>query len=720
MRAVCRRSMSRVEESLFGSLDGKGRISFEPFASPDFHGGLGGILYEGQCIGTKLVVKERAPLDRMVGGVKHGGLHRFLAVRRGVTMTGRVRIFDLQDDDLAAIAAWRDRLNVGLARLGGVVAEGDGQVAMSVSGIKVRGKRRTPVPALPEPGIVESPATLNWAPLTPAAVMDTAPPLPESVEPYAMNPYDFVPFPRGDGGAGPYIAPVLCSVAAWEGLSEIEEDLLSGRLTVRLDALQPVFVAGRWTGDPRHGHWQFHRAQGGAAVPGASIRGMLRSYVEAAWNCWVSTYTRNAPEAADVMQLHRDQPYGKRYGGGRDRNGRYVGFNTDTSWRDYSGVDGKGPRKPEIAQALPKPYVPRAAVASTTGVDVATFLFGAVLDPEGEDREGFALRSRVSVGDAMLDAGSLSNTWWYPDLGGRALLGGAKPSKSSMMYFEVEGGTVRKRETAGHLVAQFSAGPFRGRKFYFHQDARLCAKSYRDTGSKVNCWARAQGANTVKRHVEALDIGGSAEFHIWFDRVPACCLSLLLDALSPSSGVRHKLGGLKAFGFGSVSLTPIRLELFGTGSNGRLVRRTQDENSFKNRPSKATDWQWACDARAYRMSDLYLRYLLTYPQDPQVAPIFCYPAFGTDRRRSAIERGFAVPNAVDVLGRLPDGGRRAVFSDVAKYFNRKRADRKRKITLHLGLLQRGSQFFPEVCRRSLRAGEQAADLTDVIHSKAKR
>ena len=710
MRAVCERYEQSVVESLFGTTEAKGRISFDALVV-DGSGEPLAALYEGMPLnGTDapvadpaFVLKNRAPHDRMVGGVKHGGPHTFLAVRRGSTLRGRMRIADVADGDLAAVTLWRDRLNSGVARLGGAGAEGDGRVAVSVTAIGAGGKA-IELP-LPEDSLVDAATPLvGWAPVVPLEPPGPVPPVVESREHYAMNPYDFVPFPRD--GAGALIEPVLWPLEDWEAPPEDEElGLLSGCITVRCEVLQPVFVGGRWVGAQHHGHWQFHRAGAQPAIPGASIRGMLRSYIEAAWNGWVSVYTRNDPSRGV-------EPYAKSY------QHRYCGFNSDTTWSDPSGDDGRGPRKPAVPQSLPEPFVPRAKKARKTGVDLASFLFGIVLDPEGDDEEGFSLRSRLLVGDAVVGQAQLAAGYWYPDVARDALLGGAKPVKSSMLYFDVAGATVKKRTTANRAIAQFTAGPFRGRKFYFHQDWERCAGSYGDAQSDDNCWARQPAAGAIiRRGVEAVKPGESVTFEVWFDRLPPCCLDLLLEALSPSSGIVHKLGGLKAFGYGSVRLHPVDLRLY-SSVGGRVTRCSDDETLFTERPqSDADHWVWACDPRAFTPSDRHLRYLLTYPAEPAAAPIFCYPAFGSRAANGALEKGFAVANAAGVLRDI-DVPRAATVDDIAAYYDLPPGDTRRKITQHLGLLQRGSRRFPTVLHRALRDGEKWEDLATLVHRDA--
>jgi hypothetical protein len=446
----------------------------------------------------------------------------------------------------------------------------------------------------------------------------------------------------------------------------------------------------------------------------------------------VSSYSRNDASG---------HPYGKSHGS------RYVGFNTDTKWQDYAGPRQDRP-KDEMPQALPEVYVPRMSKAKSQGIDLATFLFGAVLEPEGPeagsdaaDSEGHAVRSRVVVSDSRVGVDDLvKDVYWYPDVDGDALLGGAAPSKSSMMYFDLGDVVSRHVEIQGRNgllkfdFAQFYAGPFRGRKFYFHQDWKRCVDSYRDPQSRVNFWAAAQGnqVGTRQRHVEAMRPGASARFEVRFRRLPEKCVRLLVEALAPSSGIRHKLGGLKPFGFGSICLRPSGLRLYRV-QNGCLARDSQREGEMREALgaelsgfeagvwSRAATWAWACDEDAFSCSDFRLRYLLSYPGEIEKAPIFCYPAYLQDRGAGALKRGFAVPNAASVLGGSAAIGqhRPARIDDVLAYFDLPERDRNRKITQHLGLLQRRSRFFPAVCRRALRGEEELADMTDFIHWDAK-
>ncbi|RMD83769.1 MAG: hypothetical protein D6815_05715, partial [Candidatus Dadabacteria bacterium] len=563
LRGVARSFLSRVcaefrnprhPTDLFGSTEAGGRIEFEN-AVPDMPG-ISPWRYEDLELraaeSPPMRVHERGPVDRTTAGAKAGGLHRFAGVEKGNTFKGRILIRDVTEYDVALLRLWRAAVNERQLALGGVGAAGFGLVQLEFGSPKLlpcsliideceaegqedgenrcRRQRIEQELAGINSGCVDCRSPRQSGPTEePSACVARDAPAPaeqsgsndEEKHKHYMNPFDFVPFPRNSQGK--LIGPVTKTIAEWErgdalgGAESEAAELLSGTMTVSLKALQPVHIMGRRAEKKPFAGFRFHREATGPVIPGASLRGMLRSYIEARWNCWVSIYTRNADwyrhkeRGEDVPPKTDNNPYMRKYGE------RYVGFNTDTDWQDWSRQRGW---KRKISPAIPGEFLPPEPDTeewTSRRIDLATFLFGAVLqDRAREQRRSTdeyrdpALRGRLRFGSAALKEECLDNdTYWIPDLQtppsrknpnaeeSDAFIGGAKPSKSTMWYFRP--GTVRYRRTGRHTVAQFVAGEFRGRKFYFHQDWQTCVETYLDPGSQENFWARGRKKNDVFR-----------------------------------------------------------------------------------------------------------------------------------------------------------------------------------------------------------------------------
>jgi CRISPR/Cas system CSM-associated protein Csm3 (group 7 of RAMP superfamily) len=764
-------------DRVFGTTDSRGQIEFENAAPCD------GQTLRWQCedhdrdAGETLPnpavrVAERGPVDRITQGAKSGGLHHFMAVEKGASFSGRILLRDATAEDMALLRVWAAALSAGLLTIGGVGAAGYGQcsIAFDKKDIRVlRGGALAPVAieALPSPlrdeiGSLTSEQSSKGASLTeelrkiaatlvaakskPAPAKSSARAQRAASDPthaHYMNPYDFVPFPTVDlptVHGGNYIAPITRTLAEWEKLDR----LVSGKLVVRLTALQPVHVLGRRNGVL----FQFHRVAGKPVIPGASLRGMLRAFIEARWNGCVSSYSRNAdwymndkgfPPETDRNPYMR--VYGKTPNGKTRADGRYAGFNTETQWQDYSSP--KKLWKTVTAPSIPAVFLPPEPIEGMTGrkIDLATFLFGAVWhtrprpsgQAESEEKEP-ALRGRVRVSDSVLDS-QLGNHYWIPDLQARdkrtecwkesdAFLGGAKPSRSSMSYFRYGDVAFRritvetKKGSRTLEIAQFLGSEFRGRKFYFHQNWQECVASYLNPNDGENFWAQGRDQGEVsQRHLECLAPKQSATFEIHFHRLPWRCVALLLAALeNPGTNIRHKLGYAKPFGFGSVDLTVQSGEIYSVHPEAgtyRLERSPLDTEAIEilRRIAATADWAWACDETAYRRSERWLRYILTYPNENDLRThLFTYPGFKAGAASPWV-RGFALPNEnPGSVINLFSCSRTATLDDAVKYWN------SGKHTLDIGLYQRRSTHFGAVCNRAQLDGET---LIDFIHCEAK-
>jgi hypothetical protein len=206
-----------------------------------------------------------------------------------------------------------------------------------------------------------------------------------------------------------------------------------------------------------------------------------------------------------------------------------------------------------------------------------------------------------------------------------------------------------------------------------------------------------------------------APFQIHFDRLPRRFLLLLLAALEPSDPVRHKVGYGKSFGFGSVRFRVTRVirRQVGGAESGFSLQQTDEDVEALWRAVAAEKWSWACDPVALEDSDRWLRYILTYPSERLLqSQLFLYPAL----------KKFWTPNPPGIIGLTNPGDKKAAaVADAKRYWNEYEKTRQApqpygKQALDLGLYQRKSPDFVDVCARATLKGEKRLD--EMIHKEA--
>jgi len=346
------------------------------------------------------------------------------------------------------------------------------------------------------------------------------------------NPFDFVPFVES--------GPNLYSLQEFEG----QDNLLTGYLTVRIKALTPVHIVGEQDAEASEPtnkreiaegkknytiiESRFFRRNGVALIPSSTIRGCLRSFLEAATNGWVSQFT----------------PYYK-----KKRKDHKHGFKVDAN----AQVDNHNLFDTQIPAALNEKYI--LPSESTDMVDIPSFLFGCT--PE----EGRARKGRVIIEDAMVSQGRLNDdkTYIIPDIKDTAFMGGPKPSASSWWYqypHQIRLSNFKDSKGRHREGVDFIGSGYRGRKFYFHQDPKECVKLY-----TANTWPKRDHHSLYSIPIECLKPGFETEdFQIYFEEIPESLLKILILALTPGSPgtepgkptLRHKLGYAKAYGYGSI------------------------------------------------------------------------------------------------------------------------------------------------------------------------
>ncbi|NLW36111.1 MAG: hypothetical protein GXY80_11630 [Syntrophorhabdus aromaticivorans] len=546
-----------------------------------------------------------------------------------------------------------------------------------------------------------------------------------------MNPFDFIPF-HGE--------PLLKTVDEW--IEDGREALLSGRILVRLRALTPLNVTGRiQTRGKAMSFRQFYRqtppgemgTQSLPCVPGSSIKGALRSFTEALTNGFISSYNIGSEGIGTDGGGHPDYHkglYAKKQGHPLRRPpivGRHIGFLTASYSPDIAGKTfpvptGKTKTRSffEFKGVLPKAFALPERLTAETPIDVASVLFGiTALPSESKQKEGAgALRGRVVFSDAYFPRDALTTRGHHPkalDLNGKAAFGAPNPSISNWWYFTPR--TVGKRIVNGEENAEFIGYRLRGRKFYFHQDPAPCIEYYKKK------WTHMP-AKLEYYDVESVSAGKDSQpFSIMFRKLPMSLLRLLLFILSPADSVRHKLGALKPFGFGSVEFAVEKVEIEKRGFD-RLASRSLSGNDLFSESDDLKVWALPIAGNAGdpkkgntrdtrveclaeqglidRASWQWLRFVLHYPDElKNQERLFIYPVYRQKRAHepplSPEEKGFAQTILMEDLPKKAP----------AKSWQLAQELYDKKLTIHFDVYQKNASNFDLV--------RKAAGLPDFDH-----
>jgi CRISPR/Cas system CSM-associated protein Csm3 (group 7 of RAMP superfamily) len=528
------------------------------------------------------------------------------------------------------------------------------------------------------------------------------------------NPFWFVPT-HGDTAAclplekwGVYDPKTRRVPAAAQAGSPRE--LLTGRVVMTLTTITPLHVAGKIEASPgpqmKMRHFYRRKRIGADGEPeelpvieGSSVRGTVRAYIEALTNGVASSYTvgfehssrdpKRGPYAKQFNSRHLGfwvgpAPGTKEGGNSRERREAFastfsVGGGTRHVFGSAGGrdvIDGGAHLwvPPKLGDRLGTDLAPTGADLHPVAADAATLMFGLVtLDAETktepdkkEDKARpapvHALRGRVRFGDVWFRGADLEiSQEGSLDLPTAAGMGGPKPSRSTWWYFPPAEVRLRRVRQGAFVTAEFvGARSYRGRKFYFHQDPTRCIRWYRSN------WGHQSLRTVPTERVK----GGttSSEFVVEFENLPRCLVELLLVALRPSCGVRHKLGGLKPFGYGSVEFNVNRVELerrgpesldlsasrWRTDQSLTVLAQGTDTTKYPNFAKQQEGREMALkDAEGNwlaSMSAWSLLRTIAYCPKPQAMEseprLFAYPVFFSPPRgvqAHPLERGFAYP-----------------------------------------------------------------------------
>jgi CRISPR/Cas system CSM-associated protein Csm3 (group 7 of RAMP superfamily) len=363
------------------------------------------------------------------------------------------------------------------------------------------------------------------------------------------NPFDFVPFANKK--------PELKTTEQWLALGNLK----TGRITVALKALTPVHIVGvqPMNGQNIH-HSLFYQRHDTPYIPGSSLRGVLRAFIEAACNGWASQLT---PYYQEEKKRHT-------YG--------------------FKVLEQETPKDAKIFDLISElPAVDEPFCVPGTlkeGMDLASFLFGYVPGKsEGKDLFNTAWKGRITIDDVAVKPSQLSpitgnNTHTIPDLLNKsAFMGGPRPSASSWWYQKPY--TIIEDVYDG---LRLIGSGFRGRKFYFHQDSNKCIEYYNNS----NDWN-----NLYFFPIQCLEKGCSVSFDLLFNNIPEQLLNIVMFTLEPGMYIRHKIGYGKAYGYGSIELSVKEVVFQGKGyedakivDHNALLRNIYNELLIYNEQNK--------------------------------------------------------------------------------------------------------------------------------------
>ncbi|NTW70277.1 MAG: hypothetical protein HGB23_10620 [Chlorobiaceae bacterium] len=483
------------------------------------------------------------------------------------------------------------------------------------------------------------------------------------------NPFDFVPFAEGE--------PTLKTPEEWLAYG----NLRTGSIKVEMKTLTPVHIVGEQRMEGKNiKESLFYERHGQHYIPGSSIKGVLRGFIEAACNGWASQLTPYYPRT-------------------KKNNRHTYGFKV------INNIELEKDESIDINNVCSIPEKLVIPENIQNGIDLPSFLFGFV-PGKSSDNEKFntSWKSRISIFDAevTLPLSSIKdkNSYTIPDLkDSDAFMGGPHPSASSWWYQHPN--IVKKNEQEQFTNYHFLGTGFRGRKFYFHQDPKKCIKEY----NKIMEWG---WLNFFP--VECVEKGSSITFDIFFNNVPEQLLNIFYYALEPDKRICHKIGYGKAYGYGSIEFSILKIDYHSKGFKEsittdpavtrELIRKKivdskdGDENSIYNLLDKAT-------------LDI-LSFILWY-EEP-LKHVFTYPVPG--------DGGFNVSLAQEKRTEHNRALKRSIENALRKYnlvFSEDRITMTEKMardianslynikpTLHFEVYQENSEFYNEIRQKRLK------------------
>jgi len=400
------------------------------------------------------------------------------------------------------------------------------------------------------------------------------------------NPFGFVPFAQE--------SPTLKSTDEW---LKIDEKLVTGYLNYQITALTPIHIVGQQQAEGKGciKKSYFYRRNEKICIPGTSIRGMLRKFIEAVCNCWASQIT----------------PYFL-----TEKNHRNLAFMVIDSKDEFIKKDGKVDT--DLKFSLSEEFYPQSD--NQGKIDLASFLFGFI------PNKGIGWKGRIRFEDAEISKSNLTDKCKMPDITGDAFMGRPNPSAKTWWYHKPFG--IRRRKKTVLLnntertfdVPDFIGSGYRGRKFYFHQNPNSCVEEYTHNWPSIYEFDLECLEATKKSNV----------FRIYFEEIPLRLLYLIIWALAPAYNLKHKMGYGKAYGYGSV-----HFDLVGCKFNSLAYSKidTLDNTSFFN---ELKDINWSNQTLQEKGIMEFIHYdtfkklsHILYYEEP-LNYIFTYPKFSEE------------------------------------------------------------------------------------------
>ena len=403
----------------------------------------------------------------------------------------------------------------------------------------------------------------------------------------------------------------------------------------------------------------FLRRHNHPVVPGSSIKGMLRAFIEALTNSWVGQatdeYKRKAKEIAHAFNAISIPPLA-------------------------SGIAGP---------VIPERFHPKNLDGK---IDLTSFLFGTVLEGSNEAN---AFPSRFIFEDIIGENNCLDKEKIkLPDVPEDAFMGGPKPRINNWWYFTPD--RIKSKTFQSYVNTDFMGKEYWGRKFYYHQKPENVLAWYAD-GSKWPHKKIKDKTNIYRDYpIEVVKKNSILNGKMYFENIPHTFLGLVILSLCPQN-MAHKLGYGQAFGLGSIQIVVKNIHTHKNRGFGiargeiRLDPKTLDHSWYRSYVDEQA-LQWLSrilhyDEKYINIKENIFTYPLFNPVQQGTKAEFTKLVQWTDARDAAIVAGAL--NHADSINLTPDQAQ-----NVAKQL----WDKKK--TIHFRLYQEKSRLWTDIEKRA--------------------
>ena len=322
-----------------------------------------------------------------------------------------------------------------------------------------------------------------------------------------INPYNFVRVEK----------PKECDRTEYKvDHARFHNNFNTGKLRCKIKAISPMFIPdmttkkeykevdGKW-----HYKYDFFKINQNPAIPGTSIKGMLRSVYETITNSCFSQISKE------------DEKINFREGGSKSTFTENV-YSTLKNFSEH---------------LLPCRDIKKLCPACK--------LFGAVDLQDGNPDETVSLAGKIKITNALLNDKSKK-----PEPVTLKILG--SPHETATSFYLINENynnstAIVKRTGAGY--DQIPQPILRGRKYYWHQcdEKTPLKKSAYEAQENPKCNNQNATAGLLKE-------GSEFEFDLYFENLAKDELAFLIWSLELQNGMLHKLGHGKSLGLGSMKI----------------------------------------------------------------------------------------------------------------------------------------------------------------------